>query len=87
MIMEINLAYYNQKDWKRFLELIDDRDSMFDTWEDWYKTYKKTKKKLITHGYKVNDIIIDIDELIMYCKLSGLKNNGTTRSKFVSEKY
>lgn len=43
-----NIAYYNEKDWERFLESIDDRDSMHDTWEDWHKAYLKTKKELIS---------------------------------------
>ena len=53
MIPTINLAYYKEKDWKRFLELIDDRDSIHDTWKEWHKEYLKTKNELISQGFIV----------------------------------
>ena len=84
--MEINLAYYNKKDWKRFLESIDDRQSMHETWKDWHKAYTKTKKDLISNGFAVNDFIVNIDELNIYCKIRGIKNDGSARSRFVSNK-
>ena len=83
---EINLAYYQSKDWKRFLESIDDRESMHKTWRQWHKSYNKLKKKLTSAGITVNDIIIDIDELSAYCKAEGIKNDGKARSQFVSRK-
>ncbi len=35
-----------KKDWNRFLESIDDRDSVHDTWKEWHKAYQiKDKNK------------------------------------------
>ena len=85
--MNINIAYYNKKDWKRFVESIDDRDSMHDTWKEWHKAFLKTKKGLILEGFTVIDFVVDIDELINYCKMRGIKNDGNARSQFVSKKY
>lgn len=82
--MEINLAYYRKRDWVKFLKMIDDRDSMFNTWKEWNKAFLKTKKKLISQGFVVNEIIVDIEELKKYCTSRGLKNNGKTRSQFVA---
>lgn len=82
--MEVNLAFYRKKDWKKFLTMIDDRDSMFDTWKEWHKSYLKTKKELSVYGLKVNDVEVDIAKLDKYCQENGLKNNGKTRSQFVS---
>ncbi len=44
--MEINLAYYRKQDWRKFLEMIDDRDSMHDTWKEWHKSYLIAKRNL-----------------------------------------
>lgn len=33
------IAYYQQKDWERFLEAIDDREKMPETWEEWHKEF------------------------------------------------
>ena len=82
--MEVNLAFYRNKDWKKFLSMIDDRDSMFDTWKEWHKSYLKIKKELTDKGFKVNDVEVDLAKLDEYCQENGLKNNGKTRSQFVS---
>ncbi len=82
----INLAYYHKRDWKRFLESIDDRDSMHTSWRDWHKAYQKLKKHLTSQGYTVKDFVVNIDELIIYCDIRGIKNNGKARSMFVQEK-
>ena len=79
----VGLAYYKKKDWNRFLESIDDRNSMHDTWKEWHKAYQKTKKELIFRGFVVKEIVVDIDKLINYCKIRGIKNDGKARSQFV----
>lgn len=84
--MEVNLAFYRKKDWRKFLSMIDDRESMFDTWKEWHNSYLRTKKELSTNGLKVNDVQVDLKELDHYCRENGLKNNGRTRSQFVSSK-
>ncbi|HYX07599.1 MAG TPA: hypothetical protein VE912_12785 [Bacteroidales bacterium] len=82
----IKLAYYRKKDWKRFINLIDDRESMHDTWHDWNKAFLKTKQDLLNQGFEVIDIVVDLDELTEYCRLRGIKNDGNARSQFVQAK-
>jgi hypothetical protein len=82
----VKLAYYRKKDWKRFIKIIADRESMHDTWHDWHKAYEKTKRELTNHGFEVVDTVIDLDELTEYCKKRGIKNDGKARSQFVQEK-
>lgn len=86
MIHPIALAYYKKEDWERFLESIDDRDSMHDTWEEWHESYIKLKRNLISQGFLVVDFVVNIDELINYCKIRGIRNNGKARSQFVAER-
>jgi len=80
------LAYYEKRDWKRFLKSIDDSHRMHDTWEEWHKEYNKAKKNLRSEGFVVTEIVVDIDELQNYCKVRGIKNNGKARSGFVVDK-
>jgi len=82
----VNLAYYERKDWNRFLQMIDDRDSMHDTWLEWHETFEKLEKDLEGQGFKIKRVIVDIDELNYYCKIRGIKNDGKARSKFVMTK-
>jgi hypothetical protein len=85
MAFVINLAYYHKKDWPRFLEIIDDRASQHENWEDWYKDFKKWKKNLIREGYTVNEYPVNLDELIVYCNSLGIKIDGKARSSFASK--
>ena len=83
---EIVLAYYEKRDWRKFIDSIDDRGSMHDTWKEWHKAFLKTKRELTTQGFLVNVFIVDINELINYCKMRGIKNNGKARSQFVTQR-
>ncbi len=82
----IKLAYYRKKDWKRFIKIIDDRESMHDTWNEWYEAFIKAREYLISQGFEVIDVEIDLDELTNYCKMRGIKNDGKARSQFVQAK-
>jgi hypothetical protein len=82
----VKLAYYRKKDWKRFLKIIDDRESMHDTWNEWLQDFLKLKKELTAKGLEVLEIEIDLDELTNYCKLKGIRNDGKARSQFVQSK-
>ena len=82
----IKLAYCEEIDWDRFLDSIDDRESMHGTWAEWHKAFLKTKFHLISEGFAVFDVVIDIDELTDYCRSRGIKNNGKARAQFVSNK-
>jgi len=86
MIKTINLAYYQEQDWERFLEIIDDRNKMHDTWQAWNKAYLKLKKELTLQGFIVKKTVVDLDELQNYCSLRGIKNDGKARSQFVSNR-
>jgi len=82
----LNVAYYREEDWKRFLDSIDDRNSMHETWHEWHEAYLNTVKGLKAKGFKVRQITVDLDELLQYCREKGIKNTGKARSQFVSIK-
>ena len=84
-MMNINVAYYRKKDWKRFTEIIDDRESMHKSWEEWHKAFLKTVNFLTLQGFKVTKVEVDLDKLIDYCAVRGIKNDGKARSKFTQE--
>ena len=58
MTPEVNLAYYREEDWERFLVSIDDRDSMHDTWKEWHSAYLNAKINLVLEGFTVNDFVV-----------------------------
>lgn len=82
----IKLTYYREKDWSRFIKIIDDRESMHNTWKEWHKGFLKSRKGLVSFGFEVVDIETDLDKLINYCEFRGIKNDGKARSHFVQTK-
>lgn len=59
---------------------------MDDTWEAWHKSFLKAKNNFLKQGVEVIEIVVDIDELVFYCRSKGLKNDGATRAEFVQSK-
>lgn len=82
----LKIAYYKKEDWNRLLLIIDDKESMHDSWNEWHLAYSKTKNELIAKGFQVVDVEINLDELVNYCEAKGAKNTGKTRSQFVQER-
>lgn len=82
----IKLAYYRKKDWERFISLVDDREIMHHSWNDWKKAFEAAKRDFKKQGFEVVDVIVDLDELTEYCKIRGIKNDGRARSQFVQAK-
>ncbi|MEO5947321.1 MAG: hypothetical protein ABIP79_10940 [Chitinophagaceae bacterium] len=85
MIEIINIAYYRKEDWKRFVESVDDKESLHDTWEDWHLSFIKAKINLSIYDYIIKEVIIDVDKLKDYCRKKGLKNTSSTRAQYVLE--
>lgn len=81
----VNMAFYRPEDWNRLLSIVDDREVFHETWEQWHQQYQTSKKHLQSQGLKVNDVIINLDELIRFCFQNGIKNDGKARSRFVSQ--
>lgn len=85
MNKNVNMAFYRSEDWSRLLSIVDDRHVFHDTWEEWHQQYQKSKKQLTSQGFKVKDVVVNLDELISFCFLKGIKNDGEARSRFVTQ--
>lgn len=84
--MITGIAYYKKEDYNRFLSIIADRESMHDSWEEWYQAFLKTRNDLISQGIRIKTVEVDLDELIAYCARKEIKNDGKARSQFALDK-
>ncbi len=82
---KIKIGYYNREDWDRFINIIDDKETMHSNWEDWNQSFNKLKTELTKAGFKVAKVVVDLEKLIEYCKVNRLKNTGATRSQFIQK--
>ncbi len=86
MNKHVKIAYYRQQDWNRLLAIISDREDMYDTWQEWYESFKRTKKQLSKNGLIVQEFEVDLDELIKFCFQNGMLIDGKARSQFVANR-
>jgi hypothetical protein len=47
-MMSVKMAFNKKEDWENFLGIIDDRQNMYGTWDEWHEAYLKLKNKLIS---------------------------------------
>ena len=74
------IASYKPDQWQEFLASADDRDNLEQTWEQWNAGVERLTEKLSAHGIPFRRVVLDVDEIIQYCKEHGVPNNGETRS-------
>lgn len=82
----IKLACYRKKDWSRFIKIVDDPERIHDSWKQWNKDFQKAKQHFISLGHEVVEVELDLDELIVFCRLRNLAINGSARSQYIQEK-
>ena len=83
--MKIGIACYQKDQWRLFLKMADDRDKLEKTWEEWRSNVNRVIKNLKDLGKEVEEIEIDLNDLINYCKENNLQNTTKTRSKYVAD--
>ena len=84
-LMAVKMAYNKKEDWENFLSIIDDRQNMHDTWDEWHEAYLKLKNHVISEGFEVIEIEVNLNEMAAYCSSKGIKIDGKARSQFVQE--
>ena len=86
MLMDktITLAYYHEKDYKKILDLSNDRDQMPPTWKKWKKTREKAIENLREYDITTVDVIVLPGALKKFCKKHKLPINKSSRAAFIS---
>lgn len=80
----IAACFYSPDDYKKLLEISDDRESMCNSYEDWLVEFMKMKNGMEEGHLTVNPVHINLDELAKFCIKNKLKNTGEARSKFAN---
>jgi hypothetical protein len=70
----------------RLLEVSADRDDLEESHAEWAAHANRVMRQLDRSGTRVRRVIIDLDELIAWCKAEGRPVDGASRADFVSMK-
>lgn len=82
----LGIATYQINDWQELLKISDDRANLEETWDEWNDNIHKYEEHLRKNNKTFKEILINLEELKIFCKNNELLINGESRSHFVSEK-
>lgn len=84
--IKIGVAVYLPEQWDQFLALAEDQEELEGTWTEWHENLLKQKEEMKDLGIELIDVVVDMRELMIYCKVKKLPNTGQTRADYVADK-
>jgi hypothetical protein len=84
--MVLGVAWYRADQWQRFRALASDRDALHESYAEWEASAIEKLRELGTLGIVARAVLIDIDELVQWCRERKLAVDGAARAQFVAEK-
>ena len=82
---QMGIAWYDSEQFARLLELADDKDELESTLDEWLENATSAVEILEEHGFRVQKIHVDMNELQRYCVENSSPNTSETRAGFVAE--
>ena len=77
----IGIAWYKKEQWFILRQVIENPKDIENTYEEWLNNAINLRKTLIDSGLTVEEVEIDIQDVISWCK----KDNKTINSKNITE--
>lgn len=82
--MQLFLPHYSEEEYKELLLSAHDRDSLCRTYNEWYEEVIRLKTYMESQNYKCTFVHIKVSDMLVYFNESGIVNNGTARSRYVT---
>lgn len=82
--MQLFLPHYSEEEYKELLLSAQDRDSLCRTYSEWHEEVTRLKAYMESQNYKCIYIHVSVKEMLEYFSKSGVINNGTSRSQYVT---
>ena len=83
--LHMGFAWYKPDQWSLLLQVSSDRDDLEQTHEEWLSHAETTFKQLRGKGMDIEKVIVDVSELVQWCKDHNLPINGQSRSSYTVE--
>jgi hypothetical protein len=83
--LKFGIAWFRPEQWSRLLEISEDREDLEETVTEWESLAEEKLRDLRAQGLNAEKVIIDVEELLVWCKSRGLSVDATARSQYVAE--
>jgi hypothetical protein len=81
----IGFGWFTREQWQRLIEVVEDRNELDDTYEQWEKSAVAAMQMIERQGHKVERVYIEVEALVSWCKRKGLTVNGKSRAEYVTQ--
>ena len=81
----VGLAWFDRKQWQRLTEVVEDRNELDDTFEQWKQSALEAVRTIEHEGQKVEKVHVEVESLVSWCREKGLPVNGKSRAEYVAQ--
>src|SRR5438105_8265363 len=81
----VGLAWFDRKQWKRLTEVVENRNELDNTYEQWEQSALDAVRMIERQGQKVEKVHVEVESLVSWCKEEGLPVNGKSRAEYVTQ--
>jgi hypothetical protein len=82
---KFGIAWYRPEQWARLLEVSDDSEELETTFAEWEALAEEKFRALLAEGMNVEKVVVDIEELLAWCKGRGFSVDASARSHYVAD--
>jgi hypothetical protein len=82
--LQVGLAWFTQEQWQRLTEVVDDRNELDDTFEQWERNALAALYKLESQGHSVRKVMVDVEVFVTWCRRRGLRVDSAARAEYVT---
>jgi hypothetical protein len=82
--LQVGFAWFTRQQWQRLTEVVDDRNELDDTFEQWERNALTALYKLESQGHSVRKVMVDVETLVAWCRGHGRSIDGAARADYVT---
>src|SRR4051794_4034876 len=82
----VGIAWYRPQDWNRLREISVDPEAMEESHAKWLESTNRTLRVLQKKGHRVRRVIVNLDELLDFCRREKMQLDARARSQFVADR-
>ena len=81
----VGMGFYKREQWERLLETADDAVILERSYDEWLGIFDSAIETIKGKGAAPELVMVDVEELLCFCREKGLFNNAKARALYVSE--
>ena len=81
----VGVAWFDRKQWKRLTEVVENRNELDDTYEQWEKSAHDAVRMIERQGQRVEMVHVEVESLVSWCAKKGFPVNSKSRAEYVTQ--